>query len=510
MARQRVTLAAMCLAQVMVLLDATIVNVALPSIQRELEVPPGNLEWIANAYTLTLASTILLGGTLGDRYGRRRVFIIGLVVFTLASVGCALAPDDPQLIALRGIQGLGGAAMAPMTLSLLVAAFPGAQAPRAVGIWAAVGSLGFGLGPVIGGALVDTFDWSSVFWVNVPLAVVCLGLTVAAVQESRDPEARRLDGVGGALATSTLFVFTIALVGLTNHPLTSVRTLALLALSAVLAAGFLRWESTCEHAMVPLDLFRHGRLSAVVIATVCAYVALGGLLYLLPLLFQNVKGYEPFDAGLSLLPISAAFMVTAPLSGRVVRRFGASDVIAAGCGLSAVAVAGVALTGVGTAYIVFVPLYILVGLGFGLIMPTVAVAAIAAVDRARSGLASGIVNASRQVGAALGVAALGTLSATIAAHSWERDTQSISAGLASQAAALDQAVAGGRRAVVQRALGGDWGATAAAAFVSGMRVALLCAAAALIAGAFAILVTHRATPGSAPSNSNSQGGAHER
>ena len=155
-----------------------------------------------------------------------------------------------------------------------------------------------------------------------------------------------------------------------------------------------------------------------------------------------------------------------------------------------------ALTGVGTAYIVFVPLYLLVGFGFGLIMPTVAVAAIAAVDRSRSGLASGIVNASRQVGAALGVAALGTLGATVAAHSWEQDTQSISAGLASQAAALDQAVAGGRRAVVQRALGGDWGATAATAFVSGMRVALLCAAAALIAGAFAILVTHRAATGS--------------
>ena len=142
--------------------------------------------------------------------------------------------------------------------------------------------------------------------------------------------------------------------------------------------------------MVPLDLFRHGRLSGVVIATVCAYLALGGMLYLLPLLFQNVKGYEPFDAGLSLLPISAAFMITAPFSGRVVRRFGASDVIAAGCGLSAVGVAGVALTGVGTAYIVFVPLYLLVGFGFGLIMPTVAVAAIAAVDRSRSGLASGI------------------------------------------------------------------------------------------------------------------------
>ena len=186
------------------MLDMTIVNVALPSIQSELDVPPSNLEWILNAYTLALASLILVGGALGDRYGRRRIFLAGLVVFTLGSLGCALSPDDPELIALRGLQGVGAAAMSPLTLSILVAAFPGPRAPGAIGLWAAVGSLGFGAGPVIGGLLVDTFDWSAVFWVNVPLGVLCGVVTLLAVQgvaRPQGPAARPAGrGAGGGRA----------------------------------------------------------------------------------------------------------------------------------------------------------------------------------------------------------------------------------------------------------------------------------------------------------------------
>ena len=244
---ERLTLAAMCVAQVMIMLDMTIVNVALPSIQAELDVPPTNLEWILNAYTLALASLILVGGVLGDRYGRRRVFLIGLaiftlaslilvggalgdrygrrriflaglVVFTLGSLGCALSPDDPELIALRGIQGVGAAAMSPLTLSILVAAFPGPRAPGAIGLWAAVGSLGFGAGPVIGGLLVDTFDWSAVFWVNVPLGLLCGAVTLFAVRESHDPKARRLDPLGAALAAAAMLVLTLALIGTMLSP----------------------------------------------------------------------------------------------------------------------------------------------------------------------------------------------------------------------------------------------------------------------------------------------------
>ena len=293
------------------MLDMTIVNVALPSIQSELDVPPSNLEWILNAYTLALASLILVGGALGDRYGRRRIFLAGLVVFTLGSLGCALSPDDPELIALRGLQGVGAAAMSPLTLSILVAAFPGPRAPGAIGLWAAVGSLGFGAGPVIGGLLVDTFDWSAVFWVNVPLGVLCGVVTLLAVKESRDPKARRLDPLGAALAAAALLVLTIALIGTSNHAWLSARTLAMLAVAAVLAAAFIWWEARSPEPMVPLDLFHDRRLVTVVVATVCAYASLGVVLYMLTLFFQNVRGYSPFNAGLSIVPISVSFGVLA-------------------------------------------------------------------------------------------------------------------------------------------------------------------------------------------------------
>ena len=180
---QRSTLLAVCVGQAMILLDVTIVNVALPSIQRELGVTPGNLEWVVNAYALALASLLLVGGALGDRYGRKRVYIAGLVAFTFCSAACALARDDPELIAFRALQGAGAAMMAPLTLAILVDAFPVERRTTAIGIWAGVSGLGFGLGPVVGGVLIGAFDWSAVFWVNVPLGAVAVVLTVVGVRE---------------------------------------------------------------------------------------------------------------------------------------------------------------------------------------------------------------------------------------------------------------------------------------------------------------------------------------
>ena len=204
-------LTAMCIAQVMILLDATIVQVALPTIQRELGVKPANLAWIVNAYVLALAALLLTGGALGDRYGRRRVFLAGLGLFTLGSAACALSGDDPQLVAARVVQGVGAAAMAPLTLSILTHAYPGPSSGRAIAIWAAVGSVGFGLGPVVGGFLVEHVDWSAIFWVNVPLGAICAGLCAAGVEESRDPAARALDPLGAVLAGACLFTLVFAL-----------------------------------------------------------------------------------------------------------------------------------------------------------------------------------------------------------------------------------------------------------------------------------------------------------
>jgi EmrB/QacA subfamily drug resistance transporter len=471
----------------MIMLDMTIVNVALPSIQSELDVPPSNLEWILNAYTLALASLILVGGALGDRYGRRRMFLAGLVVFTLGSLGCALSPDDPELIALRGIQGVGASAMSPLTLSILVAAFPGARAAGAIGLWAAMGSIGFGAGPVIGGLLVDTFDWSAVFWVNVPLGILCGVITVFAVRESHDPKARRLDPLGAALAAAALLVLTLGLIGTATHAWLSPRTLATLAVTAVLTAGFIWWESRSPEPMVPLDLFHDRRLVAILLATICAYASLGVVLYLMTLFFQNVRGYSPFDAGLSILPISISFGALAPFAGRAAKKFGATHVTAAGCLTAAVAVVAIAFTGADTPYAAFVVPYLLFGAGFAGITPSLAAMAMAAVDPSRSGLAAGIVNAARQMGTVLGIAAIGSAAVTVAERSWNRNA-------GSSAGDLGQTVAGGQVIEITTKLGNRLGDIATDAFTTGMRAGLVLAAVALVVSAGAILTGHRRTP----------------
>jgi EmrB/QacA subfamily drug resistance transporter len=483
---EHLTLAAMCVAQVMIMLDMTIVNVALPSIQSELDVPPTNLEWIVNAYTLVLAALILVGGVLGDRYGRKRVFLFGLAIFTLASLGCALSPDDPELIALRAMQGVGAAAMSPLSLSILVAAFRAERAAGAIGVWAAVGSLGFGSGPVLGGFLVDRFDWSAVFWVNVPLGLLCGALTLLAVGESRDPGARRLDSRGAALAGATLLVLTLALIGTATHPWLSPRTLAMLAVAALGCGVFIWWEARAPEPMMPLSLFHNRRLAAVLVTTMCAYAALGIVLYMMTLFFQDVRGYSPFDAGLTVVPISLSFGVLAPFAGGAGRRFGTPRVIAAGCVAAAASIGAIALTDQNTPYAVFLGPYLLLGAGFAAITPSVATVAMGAVEAEHSGLAAGIVNAARQLGAVLGIAAFGSAAVTVAERSWNHHAGHAADG-------LGQSVAGGQVEQVTTRLGSRFGDLAANAFTTGMRTGLALAALGLLMGAAAILAGSRPT-----------------
>ena len=223
----------------MILLDVTIVNVALPSIQRELGVTSSTLVWTINAYVLPLAAFILVGGTLGDRYGRKRVFALGFALFTLFSAGCALSTSDHMLIAFRALQGVGAALLAPLSLSILADAFEPERRAWAIGVWATIAGLGFGLGPVLGGALIEAFDWSVIFWVNVPIGIAGLVTTLIHVRESRDPSARRLDLGGEALASSTLFCLTLGLVETDDHAWTSAFTLGFLGAAVALGAAFL-------------------------------------------------------------------------------------------------------------------------------------------------------------------------------------------------------------------------------------------------------------------------------
>src|ERR1700761_1390876 len=254
--RQRLTLAAMCVATFMIQLDVTIVNVALPSIQRDLHMTAGGLGWVISAYALALAALIPAGGALGDRYGRRQVFLLGVAVFALGSAACALAPDAAALIACRVLQGIGGAAMPALTLATITETFPVANRAAAIGTWAAIGGRGFGVGPVAGGVLLSVFSWSSIFWVNIPFAAAAAGCTLTAVRESRSPTARRLDVAGVATSALGLVTITLGLTESASHPWGSWPVAAPLVAGAAFLAAFARWESRSPNAMIPRQLLR--------------------------------------------------------------------------------------------------------------------------------------------------------------------------------------------------------------------------------------------------------------
>jgi EmrB/QacA subfamily drug resistance transporter len=491
--RRRLTLVAMCLGQGMILLDTTIVNVALPSVQRELGVTPANLEWVVNAYVLALAALILVGGTLGDRYGRRRVFVWGLAVFTAGSAACALATDDPQLVAFRAVQGVGAALVAPLALSIIVDAYPDDdERTGAIGIWAAAAGIGVGAGPIVGGVLIELFDWSAIFWVNVPIGVATVALTLAAVRESRNPAARRLDPPGAALAAAGMFLLTFAVIGTNHHPWGSVRTLALLAAAALCLVLFVAWERRAREPMLELGLFRNRPFVVGSVVYALAYLAFAGVLFFMTLLFQNVRGWSALQTGLSWLPINLPFLAVTPFAGRLARAFGPRRIAATGLLLAGIGVADLAAIGVEAPYLQAAVGYALVGLGFGLLVPSVSSAAMGAIPREHAGVGSGVLTGSRQVGAAVGLAVLGSISVGAVTRAWED--------------------AGGADGLVQRVAGAELGgARAHEAFLAGLHAGLWTATAALLVAsalAFAWLRPRRAA--SAPADAPSSPAPHVR
>ncbi len=412
--RQRWTLIAACFSQFMILLDVSIVNVALPSIQRELDVTPGTLVWTINAYVLPFAAFILVGGTLGDRYGRKRVFVLGFALFTLFSAGCALSTSDHMLIAFRALQGVGAALLAPQSLSILVDAFEPERRAWAIGIWASIAGLGFALGPVLGGALIEVFDWSAIFWVNVPIGIAGLLTTLTQVRESRDPSARRLDLGGAALASGALFCLTLGLVETDDHAWTSAFTLAFLAAAVALGAAFLVFEARHPEPMLPLDFFRRRAFTIANLDFCLMYAALAGLLFLVSLYFQNVKGFSALETGVSWLTMVVPFMLISPFAGRLQGRFGARRVIVGGALLAGLGMLDFALLGADSPLLQAVPGYLLVGVGFGAAAPAISAVAMGAVEVEHAGVASGVLNTARQVGTALGLATLGSIATAVA------------------------------------------------------------------------------------------------
>lgn len=484
--QRRLTLIAMCISQGMILLDITIVNIALPSIQRDLHMSPGRLEWVISAYALSLASLIPFGGTLGDRYGRKRVYLVGMAVFTVGTIACALSPTDLILIGARVVQGAGGAVMSALTLSILIETYPAKSRAGAIGTWAAIAGLGFGAGPVVGGLLLSVFGWSSIFWVNVPLAVAGLALTVAVVSESKDPAARRLDLVGVVTSAAGLFGVTFGLIESSTSGWGSAAVLGSLLGGAVLLAGFAVHEQRSASPMAPPSLLHARSFVTGCSVYMLVYLALAGAMFYATLLYQDVHGWSALRTGLSWITMNAPFLVMAQLAGRLNRRFPAGVVVGVGCLVGAVGTILLGLVTTSTPFVVAAVGYVLIGTGYGTLVPGVTNLAMRDVPAGVSGAASGILNACRQVGTSVGLAVLGAIGVHIGVASWGSRIAQLPTQTQASAAQQAQHVAGGEISAVTAALGHAMHQAAVDAFLQGYRAALVVAGASvLVAGGVA-------------------------
>src|ERR671937_340646 len=407
-----VVLVLICIAQFMVVLDATIVNVALPSIQKDLHLTEGNLQWIVNAYTLVFGGFLLLGGRAGDLLGRKRLFLIGLVVFTGASLVDGLASSEGMLIAARALQGLGAALISPAALSIISTTFAeGAERARALGIWAAIAIGGSAVGLILGGVLTQYFSWPWIFFVNVPVGVAAFLLSLRLVPESRDALAHQSYDVAGAVTvTGGLMSLVYAIVDAQSVGWGSAKTLGFFALAAALLATFVVIELRAKAPLVRLSIFR---IRSLLTANVAMFLAMSGMFAMFffnTLYIQRVLGYGPLKAGLAFLPFTAGIMISAGIASQFAPRLGVRPVAAVGMVLSAAGLLLLTQLPVHGSYVANVlPSIALSSLGMGAVfMPLTLIATTGLEDRDQR-LASGIFNTSQQVGGALGLAVLSTL-----------------------------------------------------------------------------------------------------
>jgi EmrB/QacA subfamily drug resistance transporter len=499
-AREKViVLLTMCFALAMAMLDNTVVNVALKTINEELDAGVSGLQWIVDGYVLAFASLLLTGGIIGDKYGRKKMFLGGLAVFTVASLGCGLSQTTGQLIAFRALQGIGGAMLIPGTLSILTVTFPPHERAKAIGLWAGVSGLALALGPTVGGLMVERLGWQSVFFLNVPIGVIAFAVGLRTVRESVSEQARYLDLPGLALGTGALFFATYGLIEANQRGWSDPLIWGSLAASAVLVAAFLRAEHVNEHPMMPLGFFRIPAFSAG--NTVAFAVSLGmfATFFFLSLYMQGIHRYSPLEAGVRFLPMTTMIIVTAPNAGRYASKHGSRAAMTYG-----LALAGGGLLFLGlflepdTPYLAMLPIFVVMGHGMGATMAPMTAAVMNAVGHERAGLGSAMTNTSREVGGVLGIALLGTILTTRLSSALAGTLGAI--GLpAAQEAAIRSAAGHGRLepdllAGLSPEQAAAVGRAFADAFMSGFRIALGVAASVLFA---ASIVANRFIPGRA-------------
>ena len=388
--------------------DATVVNIALPVIGEDLDAGLSALTWTVNAYTLTLACLILLGGSLGDRLGRRRVFVVGVAWFALASMLCGLAPNIQTLVAARALQGVGGALLTPGSLALISASFHGPDRAAAIGAWSGLGGIAGATGPFIGGWLIGVASWRWIFLINVPIAVVVVVVARRHVPESSDPAAsRHIDVTGAGLAAVGLAALTYGLIAWPTRGIGSPGVWGSLVAGLAGIAGFLAWETRTSEPMLPLSIFASRAFSAINAVTFAVYAALGGIFFWLVLTLQVVAGFTSLAAGVSLLPVTLIMLAFSARAGALSGRIGPRIPMTAGPILAAAGVAGLARIGPDASYLVDVlPPVSVFGAGLALTVAPLTATALAAVAESRAGLASGVNNAVARIGGLLAVAVL--------------------------------------------------------------------------------------------------------
>ena len=406
------TLAAVAFGLFMIMLDNTIVNVALPSIQRDLGAQLSELEWIVAGYALSFATLILTGGKLADLFGRRRLFMIGLAVFAAASLACALAPSAGFLIGARVVQGIGAALLNPASLSIISATFPPRERGMAIGIWAGVSATALAIGPLVGGLLVEQVGWSSIFYINVPIGVIAIVASYLLIDESKDTSAgQRLDVLGLASSALGLFALTYGLIEANANGWTSPRIVGAFIVAAVALALFVLLESRQRAPMLDLQLFRNSTFAGANVVMLMVALAMFGVFFFLSLYLQNILGYSPARAGAAFLPMTVLIVLVAPLAGRISDRRGSRWLLTAGMTLVAAQLLYLSRMGVHETYLSLVPAMLLGGVGMASVMSPGTAAAMRGVPVDKSGVGSAVINTSRQVGGSIGIALMGAIMA---------------------------------------------------------------------------------------------------
>src|SRR5947208_6394960 len=404
------TLGALSFALFMIMLDNTIVNVALPAIKSDLGIGTSELEWVVTAYALTFAVLLLTGGKLGDLYGRRLIFTIGLVVFTLSSLACGLSSSATELIAARAVQGVGSALMMPATLSIISATFAARERGTAIGIWAGVSAMALAIGPLLGGVITEHISWNWIFYVNVPIGILGVVASIVVVPESKDTSREQKLDLPGLLSSSIgLLALVYALIEAHKYGWTSGTIIGLFAIAAAALAAFVLLEQRQRLPMLDLSLFRNGTFTGANLVAILVTLAMFGIFVFFPIYMQRYLGWSPIQAGAALLPWTILIVIFAPIAGKLSDRVGSRWLMAAGMTTVGLCCVVLSTVSVGSSFWRLLPGFILGGLGMSFVMTPMSAAVMGAAPAEKAGVASGVLNTFRQVGVALGIAIMGAI-----------------------------------------------------------------------------------------------------